>query len=429
MEYLCCLLTKPKYLDFSFPELASLAELQGVQLRDLLGKYREETEEMEEIDIRQEFAQRCRANPCLYVHFPSVETAQNLLKRSICIEKFISVYASGPSLDSLLSQLPHNPAFLAQIANPDLSFSFSIDFFQDSVPQEAKVQLIDRFDPFPFQGKVDAVNPKQKFWVIRDVSQVFYFGLEAAGLPSGPRFHTQYSLSKRDYLGPTSTDNDLAFLMVNEALVTEKSIVLDPFVGTGSILVAAQHFGALCFGSDIDMRVLKGLKVGKSRTGGEADVFTNFRHYGLQQPEILRCDNSQPVWGLSSFFDAIVCDPPYGVRARSRTAGSKTLPTQSFIPDTNIYESKQLIEDLMTLAARLLVTGGRLVFLLPTDRLTYSSESLPRHPWLRLVSNSENVLSRKAARRLLTWERVEETQTETSLGHCFYEDPRKAWRS
>ena len=429
MEYLCCLLTKPKYLDFSFPELASLAELQGVGLRDLLGKYREEIADLEEIKIREEFAQKCRDNPCIYVHFPSVETAKSLLKRSICIEKFLSVYASGPSIDSLLSQLLNNPAFLLLIANPDLSFSFSIDFFQDSVPQAAKVQLIDRFDSLPIQGKVDAVNPKLKFWVVRDVSQVFYFGLEAAGLPVGPRFYSQYRLSKRDYLGPTSTDNDLAFLMVNEALVTEKSIVLDPFVGTGSILVAAQHFGALCFGSDIDMRVLKGLKVGKSRTGKEADIFTNFINYGLQLPDILRCDNSKPAWGLPSVFDAIICDPPYGVRARSRTAGNKSIPTQSFIPDTHQYESKQLVEDLMSLAARLLVLGGRLVFLLPTDRLTYSSESLPRNPLLRLVSNSENVLSRKTARRLLTWERVDEVQREASQGHCFYETPRKVWRS
>lgn len=34
-------------------------------------------------------------------------------------------------------------------------------------------------------------------------------------------------------------------------------LVWDPFVGTGSILVAAAHLGAQTFGSDIDIRVIK----------------------------------------------------------------------------------------------------------------------------------------------------------------------------
>lgn len=34
-------------------------------------------------------------------------------------------------------------------------------------------------------------------------------------------------------------------------------LVWDPFVGTGSILVAAAHLGAQTFGTDIDIRVIK----------------------------------------------------------------------------------------------------------------------------------------------------------------------------
>lgn len=39
-------------------------------------------------------------------------------------------------------------------------------------------------------------------------------------------------------------------------------MVLDPFVGTGGLLVPAAHFGALTFGSDIDARVIHGHAVG-----------------------------------------------------------------------------------------------------------------------------------------------------------------------
>lgn len=41
--------------------------------------------------------------------------------------------------------------------------------------------------------------------------------------------------------------------------------MFDPFAGTGSILVAAAHFGAVTLGADIDIRVLRD---GKKDTSG-----------------------------------------------------------------------------------------------------------------------------------------------------------------
>jgi len=78
-------------------------------------------------------------------------------------------------------------------------------------------------------------------------------------------------LKKRAYLGPTSMDCELSLVMANMGLVKAGSVVLDPFVGTGSILVACSSFGAFCFGTDIDVRVLRG-KEGSS-------LFTNFEQY------------------------------------------------------------------------------------------------------------------------------------------------------
>ncbi len=40
--------------------------------------------------------------------------------------------------------------------------------------------------------------------------------------------------------------------------------MFDPFAGTGSILVAAAHFGAITLGADIDIRVLRDGKVDTS---------------------------------------------------------------------------------------------------------------------------------------------------------------------
>ena len=39
--------------------------------------------------------------------------------------------------------------------------------------------------------------------------------------------------------------------------VKKGDFVYDPFVGTGSILVAASHYGAHTFGADIDIRIVR----------------------------------------------------------------------------------------------------------------------------------------------------------------------------
>lgn len=54
-----------------------------------------------------------------------------------------------------------------------------------------------------------------------------------------------YQLKSRKYLGPTAMDAEMAFLMANQAQVKPGKLVFDPFVGTGSILIAAAHFGAM----------------------------------------------------------------------------------------------------------------------------------------------------------------------------------------
>jgi tRNA (guanine10-N2)-methyltransferase len=88
-------------------------------------------------------------------------------------------------------------------------------------------------------------------------------------------------------------------------------------------------------GSDLDIRVLKGYGVGgKSKCKIEGldkiekfDVFTNFHHYALPLPEIMIMDIStlqfQSMSEQRPILDAIVCDPPYGVRAKSQKAGMK----------------------------------------------------------------------------------------------------------
>lgn len=106
-----------------------------------------------------------------------------------------------------------------------------------------------------FQGRVNLKNPEHKFWLIETddygssnglppvVQKRIFFGREVGA--ADRRLLPTYQLKSRTYLGPTAMDAEMAFLMANQALATAGKLVYDPFVGTGSILVAAAHFGAM----------------------------------------------------------------------------------------------------------------------------------------------------------------------------------------
>eukprot|EP00894_Picocystis_sp_ML_P004471 jgi/Pico_ML_1/54988/g115.t1 len=83
-----------------------------------------------------------------------------------------------------------------------------------------------------------ALDLEEQLEIIRDLSFMKFKG----------KLITKLALKDRKYLGPTSMDTEMSLIMANQGLVREKSWVYDPFVGTGSVLVAAaalwrQHHG------------------------------------------------------------------------------------------------------------------------------------------------------------------------------------------
>ena len=51
-------------------------------------------------------------------------------------------------------------------------------------------------------------------------------------------------------------DPQLSLLMSNLAAVSPGALVLDPFVGTGSLIISAAQFGGYVLGGDIDYLML-----------------------------------------------------------------------------------------------------------------------------------------------------------------------------
>ncbi|CAA0822035.1 Unknown protein [Striga hermonthica] len=303
-----------------------------------------------------------------------------------------------------------------------------------------------------FQGKVNLRNPDHKFCLMDNdvygennglppiVQRRIFFGREVGA--ADRKILQTYQLKSRKYLGPTAMDAEIAFLMSNQAQVKPGKLVFDPFVGTGSILIAAAHFGAMTMGADIDIRVVR------DGRGPDCNVWSNFKQYGLPMPiSLLRADNNLPPWrsGLKEVFDAIICDPPYGVRAGGRKSGGRkllkgvigpyTVPDDKrtdHIPSTAPYSLVECVHDLLDLAAKMLVMGGRLVYFYPVLRDEDSPEpTFPDHPCFNLVGTCEQILSYRYSRVLLTMVKVapysEEIELAARVKHLEFRENHLKW--
>ena len=225
--------------------------------------------------------------------------------------------------------------------------------------------------------------------------------------------------------------------MANQAKIDYGSIILDPFCGTGSLLIASTYFGGFSYGGDIDIRVLRGNKYfqhGIKKTDSRYrhkpvlieeeeimkntenhSIYANFKQYGLNRPELIRCDLSNLSWRnyecMGIKFDAILCDPPYGLRAGARKSGVKNpikVPKEyedNHHPRTQCYDTKDIMYDLLQFVAKYLNVGGRFVYLLPATIDFDENKDLPTHPCLKLIGNSEQQCQGIFRRRLVTMEK------------------------
>lgn len=187
----------------------------------------------------------------------------------------------------------------------------------------------------------------------------------------------------------TPTRPPLALLMANLAGVTTGSVVLDPFCGSGALLWGAAHAGAaLCLGSDLVVpKAASETLRPPSRTAVEflrCDVFAlpHGRGGGCGYTDGSPPSPFPPA--SLPLLDAIVTDPPYGLREgqtgwgqrrppspgrRQPGPGSSNSNNSCFIED---YSGRELLESVSAmmrpvfrLASERLRPGGRLVFLLP----------------------------------------------------------------
>lgn len=395
-----------EHIDFRLPELKSISVLQNLKLKLDEQLYNHE-------------------NPFLVLELKNEEEACKIMKRTILIRSMYELWASAPSHDELYRQLSGYPS---ELKNPylrnNMSFRLRIDAFGKSLQTTYKLKRIDEIlSTLPFKGHVNLCNAENSFHLLEHYStepptvpQCIYFG---RWIMDGQRDKVRlYHLQQRKHIGNTSMDSQLSLIMANQARVQENSIVLDPFVGTGSLLIAAAAFGAYVIGADIDYKVIHGRgkssRPNKKYRGPDENIQANFQQYKLTNNYIgvVLADASKPVWRANAFCDAIITDPPYGIREATRkTKSEKHCDSEENSSDCDKHESMQykladLFKDLLNFSAKILKVGGRLVYWLPVYRPEYIEKNVPTHSCLKLISNSEQILATNISRRLITMEKI-----------------------
>lgn len=103
---------------------------------------------------------------------------------------------------------------------------------------------------------------------------------------------------KRPYFHPGSMSPKLALCMVNLAHTHKNDTVLDPFCGTGGILIEAGCLDTKLIGSDIERHMVEGTKLNLSHEG--------FKDFTIYWEDVRKLDFEEKV-------DAVAMDPPYGI--------------------------------------------------------------------------------------------------------------------
>jgi len=378
----------------------------------------------------------------------SEKDALKIISRSISVKFCVHVWAEGDSRENFhqtLKQFSWDDE--AQYLGENVSFKVHVETFMKKLSLPDRVEKIETISYVPSLGNVKLDNPDVLFCYLEfngldhnnltEEPQKIFFG---RCIGDGQRdLISKLSIKKRKFIGNTTMDPTLSLLMANLALVGAGKLVMDPFVGTGSLLISAAQFGGFVFGGDIDFLTLhaksRPSRVGQKVRARDESMSANFAQYDLssQYLDVVVADFSLSPFKDTPMMDCIITDPPYGIREPTEKVGSKNKEkSKEFVeldekqrlehyPAKIGYSLKQLLLDLLTFSAMSIPPGGRLVFWLPVIRHEYKEEFLPSHPALKLVANCEQVLSSHTSRRLLVMEKLDveggEAKVHESVGN------------
>lgn len=174
----------------------------------------------------------------------------------------------------------------------------------NTVPLEAKLgRIILRKAP---EAKVNLKKPDKPFLGIL-TNNSLVFGLKQTEIQ--PKTYSERRPRKKPFFHPSAMPSKLARCMVNLACARADSLLLDPFCGTGSVMIEAAFVGCRVLGMDIQRRMAAGCR-------------KNLNHFKVLPEGLVIADSRKlPLTQL----DCLVTDPPYGRSASTMKSTTKLL--------------------------------------------------------------------------------------------------------
>jgi len=143
--------------------------------------------------------------------------------------------------------------------------------------------------------KVKLINPKTLIRII-SFKNTFFIAIEKYKL--NKKHFQDMKPHKRPFFYPGSMSPKLARCMVNLSRITKGKLLLDPFCGTGGILIEAGIIGAKLVGSDVNWKMKNGTSINLD--------YCNIDDYKTFHVDVRELKMYEKV-------DAVVTDPPYGI--------------------------------------------------------------------------------------------------------------------
>lgn len=261
---------------------------------------------------------------------------RSALTRVCCQE----IFSCKSELDEILANI--SPEVIKDFVG-DESFAVRLRRIEGTAPELDRVELEGTIGAHILKivknSRVNLSNPEKTFFGVLTDSH-FVFGLKLAEII--PKQFNERGPRRKPFFHPTAMQAKLGRVMVNLAQPKKGDLVLDPFCGTGGMLIEAGLIGCRVVGFDAKPHMLRG-------------GLKNVKHYNVNLEGLSIADARHPP---ITKVDCIATDPPYGRSAS--TLGTNT---------------RLIIEDFLPAVVDILPVGGKICMAAPkTVRIGETAE-------------------------------------------------------
>ncbi len=249
---------------------------------------------------------------------------RSALARAGCLE----IFNCKAAMDEILANI--EKMNVTQFLEDDDSFVVRVMRVRGTSPDVSCLALERKIGGIIFskarRGRVNLKNPDKTFFgVLTD--GMFFFGLRLAEIKHKNLWERRPR--KRAFFHPAALTPKIARCMVNLAQSRAGDLVLDPFCGTGSLLIEAGLMGCQVMGFDVKRYMIEG-------------SLKNLRFFGVEPEGLIVADARYPPLSVGG-VDRIVTDPPYGTAASTLGFPAKELIELFFSAATDILRDEGII--------------------------------------------------------------------------------------